>query len=440
MSSASPQRIVVGLSGGVDSAVSAWLLKRAGHEVVGIFMKNWEDDDDAEYCSSNADFVDAAAVADVIGIELEHVNFAADYKDRVFAEFLREYQAGRTPNPDVLCNAEIKFKAFLDHAMRLGAEKIATGHYARVRAVADAGAAGAGGGERFELLKGLDPAKDQSYFLHRLTQAQLARTLFPVGELKKTEVRALAEQIGLPNAKKKDSTGICFIGERPFREFLSRYLSHEPGPMFDEAGREVGRHVGLSFYTIGQRQGLGIGGVRLGRGTAAAAATSGQHSPWYVAAKDLAHNALRVVQGHDHPWLQATSLDAADSSWVAGHAPPPGMYGVKTRYRQADAPGTLRALAGVPRATGGTAASMTRGAVEFALDFAPQHLQWAVTPGQSAVLYDGEVCLGGGVIERATVPALDAAALRLPPQPGAAARRQRPRARAHTGAPEPARS
>ena len=204
------QRIVVGLSGGVDSAVTAWLLKSMGHEVVGIFMKNWEDDDDSEYCSSNVDFVDAAAVADVIGIEIEHVNFAAEYKDRVFAEFLREYRAGRTPNPDVLCNAEIKFKAFLDHAVRLGAEKIATGHYARVRFNAAT--------QRHELLKGLDPAKDQSYFLHRLNQAQLARTLFPVGELRKTEVRRLAAEIGLPNARKKDSTGICFIGERPFRE------------------------------------------------------------------------------------------------------------------------------------------------------------------------------------------------------------------------------
>ncbi|MBI5718280.1 MAG: tRNA 2-thiouridine(34) synthase MnmA [Burkholderiales bacterium] len=368
-----PQRIVVGLSGGVDSAVSAWLLKRAGHEVVGLFMKNWEDDDDDEYCSSNVDFVDAAAVADVIGIELEHVNFAADYKDRVFAEFLREYRAGRTPNPDVLCNAEIKFKAFLDHALRLGAAKIATGHYARVRQ-----AEGRAGGA-FQLLKGLDPAKDQSYFLHRLTQAQLARTLFPVGELKKTEVRRLAEEIGLPVASKKDSTGICFIGERPFREFLSRYLSHEPGPMLDERGREVGRHVGLSFYTIGQRQGLGIGGVREG---------GGEHAPWYVADKDLKRNALVVVQGHDHPWLLAEALEAADGSWVAGAAPPPGDYGVKTRYRQADAPGTLHATP-----------------AGFALGFDAAHRQWAVTPGQSAVLYDDEVCLGGGVIESATVPA-----------------------------------
>ena len=214
MNAAARHRVVVGLSGGVDSAVTAWLLKQQGHEVVGIFMKNWEDDDDSEYCSSRQDFLDAAAVADVIGIEIEHVNFAAEYKDRVFAKFLREYQAGRTPNPDVLCNAEIKFKAFLDHALRLGAEKIATGHYARVRLNAATG--------RHELLKGLDASKDQSYFLHRLNQAQLGKTLFPVGELQKSEVRRIAAEIGLPNAKKKDSTGICFIGERPFHKFLNR--------------------------------------------------------------------------------------------------------------------------------------------------------------------------------------------------------------------------
>jgi len=361
------QRVVVGLSGGVDSAVSAWLLKRQGYDVVGLFMKNWEDDDDSEYCSSNVDFVDAAAVADVIGIEIEHVNFAAEYKDRVFAEFLREYSAGRTPNPDVLCNAEIKFKAFLDHAMRLGAAKIATGHYARVRERVG----------RFELLKGLDPAKDQSYFLHRLNQAQLARTLFPVGELKKTEVRRLAAEIGLPNAKKKDSTGICFIGERPFREFLNRYLSHAPGPIEDERGRKLGTHVGLSFYTLGQRQGLGIGGVK-GRD-----AVQGEHAPWFVARKDLARNALVVVQGHEHAALQSGALTADDVSWVAGAPPAPGRYAAKTRYRQVDAACELR------RADPG-----------FALDFdAPQ---WAVTPGQSAVLYDGEVCLGGGVIAAAT--------------------------------------
>ena len=369
--------MVVGLSGGVDSAVSAWLLKQQGHEVVGIFMKNWEDDDDSEYCSSNVDFVDAAAVADVIGIEIEHVNFAADYKDRVFAEFLREYRAGRTPNPDVLCNAEIKFRAFLDHAMRLGAGKIATGHYARVREVADTARAG---GTRFELLKGLDPSKDQSYFLHRLNQVQLSKTLFPVGELRKSQVRAIAEEIALPNAKKKDSTGICFIGERPFREFLNRYLSHEPGPIRDDRGRVLGEHVGLSFYTLGQRKGIGIGGVKE-RG---APRGGGDHAPWFVARKDLTTNTLYVVQGHDHPWLQATALSADDASWVAGTAPAPGTYGSKTRYRQADSPCELG-----PGANG-----------EFRLRFdAPQ---WAVTPGQSAVLYDGEVCLGGGVIAAAS--------------------------------------
>ena len=368
-------RVVVGLSGGVDSAVTAHLLKQQGHEVVGIFMKNWEDDDDSEYCSSNVDFVDAAAVADVIGIEIEHVNFAAEYKDRVFAEFLREYQAGRTPNPDVLCNAEIKFKAFLDHAMRLGAEKIATGHYARVRQNTQTGL--------FELLKGLDPSKDQSYFLHRLNQAQLSKTMFPVGELHKTEVRRIAEEIGLPNARKKDSTGICFIGERPFREFLNRYIRHEPGPILDDRGRKLGRHVGLSFYTLGQRQGLGIGGVK----EKGAQRGGGEHAPWFVARKDIARNTLYVVQGHDHPWLQSHTLTAQDASWCAGHAPAPGTYAAKTRYRQQDAACTVE----------------NADASAFRLHF--PDAQWAVTPGQSAVLYDGEVCLGGGVIAAVDGPA-----------------------------------
>jgi len=395
VNSSTPHRVVVGLSGGVDSAVAAWLLKQQGFDVVGIFMKNWEDDDDSEYCSSNIDFVDAAAVADVIGIEIEHVNFAADYRDRVFAEFLREYRAGRTPNPDVLCNAEIKFKAFLDHALRLGATKIATGHYARVRHTApdprtpdDARVRESDG--RFELLKGLDPAKDQSYFLHRLNQHQLSRTLFPVGELHKTAVRALAERIGLPNAKKKDSTGICFIGERPFREFLNRYLDPTPGPMLDEHGRERGRHVGLSFYTLGQRQGLGIGGVK-GGVKAGEGDPAGDHAPWFVAHKDLEHNTLRVVQGHAHPALLSPRLVAGDVSWVAGHAPAPGRYAAKTRYRQLDAACRFDA------ADSGS----------FMLDF--DDPQWAVTPGQSAVLYDGEVCLGGGVIE-ANAPLMPASA------------------------------
>jgi tRNA-specific 2-thiouridylase len=365
------QRIVVGLSGGVDSAVTAHLLKQQGHEVIGIFMKNWEDDDDSEYCSSNIDFVDAAAVADVIGIEIEHVNFASNYKDRVFAEFLREYQAGRTPNPDILCNAEIKFKAFLDHAMRLGAEKIATGHYARVRHNATH--------NTFELLKGLDPAKDQSYFLHRLNQAQLSKTLFPVGELHKTEVRRIAEDIQLPNARKKDSTGICFIGERPFREFLNRYISKEPGPIKNAKGQTIGEHVGLSFYTLGQRQGLGIGGLK----AKGAQKGGGEHAPWFVARKDMQTNTLWVVQGHDHPWLQSMALDAQDASWVSGFSPSTGTAAAKTRYRQADASCQI---------------NNCRNTV-FSLQFA--QAQWAVTPGQSAVVYDGEVCLGGGVIASA---------------------------------------
>jgi tRNA-specific 2-thiouridylase len=283
---------------------------------------------------------------------------------------LREYQAGRTPNPDVLCNAEIKFKAFLDHALRLGAEKIATGHYARVRLNPASG--------RHELLKGLDPSKDQSYFLHRLGQAQLARTLFPVGELHKTEVRRIAAEMKLPNARKKDSTGICFIGERPFRDFLNRYIARESGPIKDERGRVLGRHMGLSFYTLGQRQGLGIGGVK----EKGAQRGGGAHAPWFVARKDLAANTLWVVQGHDHPWLLSPALGAADASWVAGEPPTPGALAAKTRYRQSDArchytPGATPA--------------------HFTLRF--DEPQWAVTPGQSAVLYDGEVCLGGGVIE-----------------------------------------
>jgi len=386
----SKHRVVVGLSGGVDSAVTAHLLKQAGHEVVAIFMKNWEDDDDSEYCSSRQDFLDAASVADVLGIEIEHVNFAAEYKDRVFAEFLREYQAGRTPNPDVLCNAEIKFKAFLDHAMRLGAEKIATGHYARVReregragaGPSQAGPRPLGGQERsdvgapvYELLKGLDPAKDQSYFLHRLTQAQLAKAMFPVGELHKTEVRRIAEEIGLPVAKKKDSTGICFIGERPFREFLNRYLSNTPGPILDDRGRKIGEHVGLSFYTLGQRKGIGIGGIK----DKGAPRGGGEHEPWFVARKDVERNILYVVQGHDHPWLLSHTLQADDLSFTTGAMPAPGPYGAKTRYRQADA-----------------ACSLEPGEGRFTLRF--EQPQWAVTPGQSAVLYDGEVCLGGGVI------------------------------------------
>jgi tRNA-specific 2-thiouridylase len=354
-------KIVVGLSGGVDSAVAALLLKRAGHDVLGLFMKNWEDDDDGEYCSTREDLVDAVSAAETIGIDVEAVNFAAEYRERVFAGFLAEYRAGRTPNPDVLCNAEIKFRAFLDHALELGAERIATGHYARVEERHG----------RWALLKGVDPSKDQSYFLHRLDQAQLARTVFPVGHLLKTEVRRIAREAGLPNHAKRDSTGICFIGERPFREFLARYLPREPGPIATPEGERVGEHQGLMYYTIGQRQGLGIGGRRDALGV-----------PWYVAGKDLASNTLVVVQGHDHPMLLKRSLVADDASWIGG-APPDGdpmELGAKTRYRQADAACALR----------------VNGPRDFALEFAAP--QWAVTPGQSAVLYRGEVCLGGGLI------------------------------------------
>jgi len=358
----SGKRVVVGMSGGVDSSVTAWLLKQQGYEVIGLFMKNWEDDDDSEYCSTREDWLDVVSVADLIGVDVEAVNFAAEYKDRVFADFLREYSAGRTPNPDVLCNAEIKFKAFLDHAMSLGAETIATGHYARVRQ-ADNG--------RFELLKAFDHTKDQSYFLHRLNQAQLSRTLFPLGEMPKTRVREIAAEIGLPNAKKKDSTGICFIGERPFRDFLNRYLPTKPGPMKTPEGKVVGEHIGLAFYTLGQRKGIGLGGSREGSGDA-----------WYVARKDMAANTLYVVQGHDHPWLLTPVLEAADLSWVAGEPPAAGAeMAAKTRYRQSD--GTCH-LAGPART-----------ALEVEFD-APQ---WAVTPGQSLVLYRDEVCLGGGVIQ-----------------------------------------
>ena len=354
-------KVVLGMSGGVDSAVSAWLLKEQGYDVTGVFMKNWEDDDDSEYCSSRQDFLDAASAAEKIGIDLEAVNFAKEYKERVFSEFLREYQAGRTPNPDVLCNSEIKFNAFLDYAMQLEAEKIATGHYARVRQT-DNGV---------ELLRGLDGSKDQSYFLHRLNQKQLEKAIFPVGELPKTKVREIAHMLDLSVAGKKDSTGICFIGERPFREFLSRYLPTHPGPIRTDTGKIVGEHVGLSFYTLGQRKGIGVGGSREGTG-----------EPWFVARKDLATNTLWIVQGHEHPWLNTHTLKAVRTSGVSGHAPDPGTpVTVKTRYRAPD------------------------GACEVAsvdaesIDLSFPVPQWAATPGQSAVLYQGEVCLGGGFID-----------------------------------------
>ena len=349
------------MSGGVDSSVAALLLKRQGFDVVGLFMKNWEDDDDDQYCSTRQDLIDCASVAEVIGIDLEVVNFSAEYKERVFSAFLAEYSAGRTPNPDVLCNAEIKFKAFLDHATALGARRIATGHYARVRKSAGS----------FELLKALDLSKDQSYFLHRLNQEQLSRVLFPLGEMRKTEVRKVASEAGLHNFAKRDSTGICFIGERPFREFLNRYLPTKPGVMRTPEGRSLGEHIGLSFYTIGQRRGVGIGGLKNAAGGA-----------WYVCGKNLEKNELIVVQGHDHPLLLSRSLRAEDLTWVSGAAPAErSEFSAKTRYRQADAACRLGSFG------------------SNALDVQFEEPQWAVTPGQSLVVYRDEVCIGGGVIQ-----------------------------------------
>ena len=347
------ERVVVGLSGGVDSSVVALLLKQQGYEVIGLFMRNWEDD--AE-CPAKQDFLDVLAVAEVIGIEVEAVNFAQEYKERVFQYFLSEYQAGRTPNPDILCNSEIKFKAFLDHAIGLGASKIATGHYARIHEQQG----------QFLLRKAHDLSKDQSYFLYRLNQLQLSKTLFPLGELLKSEVREIARQANLPTHAKKDSTGICFIGERDFRSFLERYLPKQAGDMETPDGRFVHRHQGLMYYTIGQRQGLGIGG---------------QGEPWFVAGKDLARNVLIVVQGHEHPLLLDTTLHAQDLSWVLPTAPnslPP--YSAKTRYRQQDAACSFAEL----------------NHQSFKLEFDTP--QWAITPGQSVVIYDNDICLGGGII------------------------------------------
>ena len=356
----SKQRIVVGLSGGVDSAVAAWLLKQQGHEVVGVFMKNWEDDDTDEYCTSRQDLIDAVAVADVIGIEIEAVNFAREYRERVFAHFLNDYRAGRTPNPDVLCNSEIKFNAFLDHALSLGAERIATGHYAQLERVDDG----------VRLLKAADGAKDQTYFLHRLDQRQLDLTLFPVGHLTKSAVRAIAREQRIPTYAKKDSTGICFIGERPFRDFLARYLPKTPGPIETAEGRVVGRHQGLAYYTLGQRQGLGIGGRR-----------GADDSAWFVAGKDLARNALTVVQGRDDPRLYAQTLEVDAMHWIANRSPVSGSrLAAKTRYRMADAPCRLDRV--------------NSGRWRAGFDVP----QWAPTPGQYLVLYDGDVCLGGGAI------------------------------------------
>ena len=354
-------RVVVGLSGGVDSAVAAYLLKQQGYDVLGVFMKNWDDDDNTGQCTARQDFLDVLAVADVLGIEVEAVNFAAEYKERVFSYFLAEYQAGRTPNPDVLCNAEIKFKAFLDDAIARGAAHIATGHYV---------GKGHDTFARATLTKARDANKDQSYFLYRLNQAQLRPALFPLALLPKPKVREIARKIGLPNAAKKDSTGICFIGERNFREFLERYLPRDPGDMKTPEGRVVGRHQGLMYYTLGQRQGLGIGGRK-----------GGSEEPWFVADKDMATNTLIVVQGHEHPLLKRSTLAAGQLNWISGVAPDPARpCTAKIRYRQTDAPCRITRLEA------------------DTLELAFEQPQWAVTPGQSVVLYDGEVCLGGGII------------------------------------------
>jgi tRNA-specific 2-thiouridylase len=356
----SKQKIVIGLSGGVDSSVAAWLLKQQGHAVTGVFMKNWEDDDDDEYCSSREDWVDAVSVADVIGIDIEQVNFAAEYRERVFAHFLAEYQSGRTPNPDVLCNSEIKFAAFLDHALKLGADRIATGHYAGVREVDGL----------YQLLKAEDGTKDQSYFLHRLNQQQLSKSLFPLAKLTKREVRAIAERERIPTYAKKDSTGICFIGERPFREFLERYLPRTTGAVKTPDGKVIGEHQGVAYYTIGQRSGLKIGGQADGSG-----------EPWFVAAKDPRTNELTVVQGHDHPLLLREAVEIGGAHWIAGAPPHTNwVYAAKTRFRQEDAPCSLGWIRD------------DRARIEFA------EPQWAPTPGQYAVVYESRVCLGGGVI------------------------------------------
>ena len=361
-------RVMVGMSGGVDSSVAALRLLEAGYRVEGLFMKNWDEDDGSEYCTAIADLEDARRVADQLGIPLHTANFAAEYWDNVFEQFLTEYRAGRTPNPDVLCNREIKFNVFIEYAQLLGADCIATGHYARLRHLPP-GSEG-GGPAGVQLLRGLDANKDQTYFLHAVPGAQLARCLFPVGELHKAEVRAIAERAGFHNHGKKDSTGICFIGERRFADFLARYLAQTPGPILSVEGRRIGEHQGLSFYTLGQRQGLGIGGVR-----------NTAQAPWYVVDKDVAGNALIVAQGSDHPALEHDWLVCRSASWIDAVPILPMQCTARIRHRQQDQPCRVTRRAD--------------GALLVLFD-APQR---AVTPGQWVCFYAGDACLGGGVIE-----------------------------------------
>ena len=355
-------KVIVGMSGGVDSSVSAYLLQQQGYEVVGLFMKNWEEDDNEEYCSAATDLADAQAVCDKLGIKLLTINFAAEYWDNVFEHFLAEYRAGRTPNPDILCNKEIKFKAFLDYAAEdLGADYIATGHYVRK---------GEHNG-KVQLLRGLDKNKDQSYFLYTLSEAQISKSLFPVGELEKPQVRKIAEELGLVTAAKKDSTGICFIGERKFRDFLARYLPAQSGLIRSVDGEVIGEHQGLMYHTLGQRKGLGIGGLK-----------NAEETPWYVVDKDVEHNELIVAQGYDHPTLYSGGLIAGQLHWVDRQPIRKTInYTVKTRYRQQDLPCQINPIDDEH--------------IEVIFD---QPIA-AVTPGQSAVFYLGEVCLGGGIIE-----------------------------------------
>lgn len=365
--SESRKKVIVGMSGGVDSSVSAYLLKEQGYDVTGLFMKNWEEDDDTGYCSAAKDLADARAVCDKIGIELKTINFAAEYWDNVFEYFLDEYRAGRTPNPDILCNKEIKFKAFLEYALEdLNADYIATGHFARNRMNEETG--------KYELLRGADPNKDQSYFLHAVNHRAIAKTLFPVGNMiKKDEVRPLAAKLGLKTAAKKDSTGICFIGERKFKDFLARYLPAKPGVIRTVDGKAIGKHDGLMYHTLGQRKGLGIGGTKGG---------NGNEDPWYVVDKDLKHNELIVAQGGEHQLLMSTGLIAYKLNWVNLE---PLRHEitctVKTRYRQPDI--NCRVI------------PIDDGQIRIEFD----HPVAAVTPGQSAVLYQNEVCLGGGTIK-----------------------------------------